>query len=158
MRNEKTGFDKMLTYIWRHDVSKLNDHLPSKTISLTELLGLKQPAIKTRDGSNFWIDKDELTRIAALVPIKLHTKLHLPIILIRRMDLGEGVFSIGGSRLETFFSARMLGITQEPFDSYESADIPAYLYRPQVQELRRKLRSLSVIGFAGVNQEDLEQA
>jgi hypothetical protein len=78
--------------------------------------------------------------------------------LVRRIDLGEGVFSIGGSKLETFFSARMLGITQEPFDSYESADIPPYFYRPQVQELRRKLRSLSVIGFAGVSQEDLEEA
>ena len=150
LRDDKTGFERMLTYIWKHDVAKLNDHLPIKTVSLSELLNLREPAIRTRDGGNFWIDKDEVTRVASLVPSKFHGKLHFPIILIRRIDLGEGVFSVGGSKLEAFFSARMLGITQEPFDSYESADTPAYFYRPQVQELRRKLRSLSVIGFAGV--------
>jgi uncharacterized protein (UPF0216 family) len=157
MRDEKRGFDKMLNYIWKHDVNKLNDHLPSKTVALSELLSLRQPAIKTRDGTNFWIDKDELKRIASLVPSRLHTELHLPIILIRRMDLGEGIFSIGGGKLEAYFAAKMLGITQEPFDHYESADIPQYIYRPQVQELRRKLRSLSVIGFGGVDREDLEE-
>ena len=157
MRDEKTGFERMLTYIWKHDVSKLNDHLPGKTFSLSELLSARQLVIKTRDGGNFWIDKDELMRIAALVPAKFHAELHLPIILIRRLDLGEGVFSVGGSKLEAFFSTRMLGITQESYDSYECADIPAYFYRPQVQELRRKLRSLSVIGFAGVDIGDLEE-
>jgi uncharacterized protein (UPF0216 family) len=158
LRNEKTGFDRMLNFIWKHDVSRLNDHLPSKTVLLSELLSLKQPSIKTRDGGNFWIDKDELSRIASLVPVKLHSKLHLPIILVRRIDLGEGVFSIAGNKLEAFFSARILGITNEPFDSYEDADIPAYLYRPQVQEMRKKLRSLSVIGFSGFRQGDLEEA
>jgi hypothetical protein len=146
----------MLNYIWNNDVRRLNDHLPSKTVSLSDLLSHKELAIKTRDGSNFWIDKDELTKVASIVPTNLHTKLHLPIILIRRLDLGEGVFSVGGSRLEAFLAARILGITQEPFDAYESADIPLHLYRPQVQELRRKLRSLSVVGFAGVSQKDLE--
>jgi uncharacterized protein (UPF0216 family) len=158
LRDERSGFEKMLRYIWRHEVNKLNEHLPTATIPLSQLLREKKPVVKIRDGTNLWIDQDELMRIASLVPTKLHTLLHLPILLIRRIDLGEGVFCIGGGKLEAFFVARILGITQEPFESFEDVETSPYIYRPQVQELRRKLRSLSVIGFAGVNQADIESA
>lgn len=135
MDDGRSSFDKMLRHIWKHDVNKLNDHLPVKTVTLDELLKLKEQFLKTRDGSNFWIDRNELTRVATLVPLGLHGKLHLPILLIRRIDLGEGIFSIGGGKLEAFFAATILGMTQESFDRYEGADIQPYIYRPQVQEL-----------------------
>jgi uncharacterized protein (UPF0216 family) len=154
MKDERTGFDKMLRYVWKWEVDKINDHLPKKTVPLSELLGDGHPTIQARDGTSLWIDQEEVMRIADLIPTGLHSKLYLPLILIRRIDLGEGVFSIGGGKLEGFLVARILGTTQEPFTSYECADIPLYIYRPQVQELRRKLRSLSVIGFGGHDQKN----
>nr|MDO8134379.1 DUF61 family protein [Candidatus Njordarchaeum guaymaensis] len=153
MRNEKTGFDRILRYIWKWDVNKMNDHLPRKTVPLNELLKEEQPAIKARDGTSLWIDKDELLNIANLVPDDLHSRLHLPIILMRRIDLGEGLFSISGGKLEAFLASKILGITKDSFASYGSADVPQYLYRPQVQGLRRRLRTLSVIGFAGADEQ-----
>lgn len=141
----------MLKYIWKWDVNKINDHLPSKTIPLSELLGQEEPIIKARDGSKFWIDREELMKVASLVPKALHRRLHFPLVLIRRIDLGEGVFTISGGKLEAFFVAKMLGTSNEPLMNYESAEVQNYIYRPQVQELRRKLRSLTVIGFGGVS-------
>nr|MDO8098375.1 DUF61 family protein [Candidatus Njordarchaeota archaeon] len=153
VRDENSGFDKMLRYIWKWDVNKMNDHLPRKTVPLDELLKEEEPAIKARDGTTLWIDRDELLKIANLVPRDLHNRLHLPIILIRRIDLGEGLFSISGGKLEAFLAAKILGITKDSFNSYESVDTPQYLYRPQVQGLRRRLRTLSVIGFAGADEQ-----
>lgn len=131
----------------------MNDHLPRRTVPLDELLREERPAIKARDGTDLWIDKDELLMIANLVPVDLHSRLYLPIILIRRMDLGEELFTISGGKLEAFLAAKILGITENDFASYEGADIPQYLYRRQVQGLRRKLRTLSATGFAGADEQ-----
>jgi uncharacterized protein (UPF0216 family) len=149
--DDKTGLDKMLRYIWRWDVNKMNDHLPIKTVPLSELLSEEEPAVNARDGTKLWVGRDELTKVANMVPKTLHNRLYFPIVLIRRIDLGEGVFSISGGKLEAFFVAKALGITDESFVNYETVDVPNHIYRPQVQELRRKLRSLSVIGFGGAS-------
>jgi uncharacterized protein (UPF0216 family) len=154
VRDEKTGFERMLRYIWKWDVNKINDHLPSKTVPLSELLREEEPAVVARDGTKLWIDQDELTKVANMVPKSLHSKLCFPIVLIRRIDLGEGVFSISGGKLEVFFVAKVLGITVESFVNYEMVDAPNNIYRPQVQELRRKLRTLSVIGFGGASSSE----
>jgi uncharacterized protein (UPF0216 family) len=151
MRDEKAGFDRMLRYIWKWDVNKMNDHLPSKTVPLSDLSSGQEPIIKAKDGTKLWIDKEELMKVANMVPKILHGKLHFPIILIRRIDLGEGIFTIGGGKLEAFFVAKILGTTNESFMNYETVDVQSHIYRPQVQELRRKLRSLSVVGFGGAS-------
>jgi uncharacterized protein (UPF0216 family) len=154
VRDEKAGFNRILRYIWKWDVNKMNDHLPSKTISLSELLSEEEPIIRAKDGTKLWIDREELTKVANVVPKMLHGKLHFPIVLIRRIDLGEGVFTISGGKLEAFFVAKMLGITRESFLNYETVDVQNHIYRPQVQELRRKFRSLSVVGFGGTSLAD----
>jgi uncharacterized protein (UPF0216 family) len=141
----------MLRYIWKWDVNKMNDHLPSRTVPLNDLLSEQEPIIKAKDGTKLWIDKEELMKVANMVPKVLHGKLHVPIILIRRIDLGEGIFTIGGGKLEAFFVAKILGTTSESFMNYETVDVQSHVYRPQVQELRRKLRSLSVVGFGGAS-------
>jgi uncharacterized protein (UPF0216 family) len=102
-----------------------------------------------RDGTKLLIDREELKRVSDMVPKTLHGRLHLPIVLIRRIDLGQGVFTISGEKIEAFFVAKILETTNESFMNYETASIQDHLYRPQVQELRRKLRTLSVIGFGG---------
>jgi uncharacterized protein (UPF0216 family) len=155
MRNDNSGYERMLRHIWKWNINKMNDHLPKHTVTLKELLNEERPVIETRDGTNSWIDRDELLNVSNLVPEDLRDKLHLPIILTRRMDLGEGLFSIGGGKLERFFVAKILGSTENSFATYESADITQYLYRREVQDLRRKLRTLSVIGFAGADEQEL---
>lgn len=151
MRDERSGFDKMLKYIWKWDVNKMNDHLPSNTVPLSELLEQEEPVIKARDGTKLWIDRAELEKVANMVPKALQGKLHFPLVLIRRIDLGEGIFTISGGKLEALFVARTLGISDEPLTNYETAEAQSHIYRPQVQEMRRKLRSLTVIGFGGAS-------
>jgi uncharacterized protein (UPF0216 family) len=153
VRNGSSGFDKLLKHIWKYDVNKMNDHLPRKTLPLDELLKQERPVIEARDRSKIWIDREELLKVANLIPAKMHGILHLPIILIRRIDLGEGAFSIGGGKLEAFLVAKVLGVTNDSFTNYERAEIPQHLYRPQVQEVRRRLKTLSVIGFAGADEQ-----
>ena len=151
MRGERTSFDKMLKYIWKWDVNKMNDHLPTNTVPLSELLGQEEPIVKARDGTKLWIDREELVKVANMVPKALQDKLHFPLVLIRRMDLGEGIFTISGGKLEALFVAKTLGTSNEPLMNYENAEVQSHIYRPQVQELRRKLRSLTVIGFGGAS-------
>jgi uncharacterized protein (UPF0216 family) len=78
---------------------------------------------------------------------KYHGKLQLPIVFIRRIDMGEGVFSIGGGKIEKGIVMKLLGLADDPFSEDESTLLP-YIYRHQVLDVRRKIRSLTTIGFA----------
>lgn len=154
MRNGNDRFDKMLRYIWKWNINKMNDHLPRHTETLDALLKEERPIIEARDGTHLWTDRDELLMIASLVPEGLHNKLHLPIILTRRIDLGEGLFSISGGELERLLVTKILGSVEDLFSTNKSDDAPKYLYRREVQALRKKLRTLSVIGFAGADEQE----
>ncbi len=71
----------------------------------------------------------------------------MPIIILRRMDLGKSVFTVSGERIEEFTVKRMLGITNDDYyHTYKDRE-STFLYRPQVTELLRRFHSLVVIGF-----------
>jgi uncharacterized protein (UPF0216 family) len=126
-------------------VEKLNDHLPKEYKTLDELLSMDSPSVKARDGGEIIFDRGELELLAQLIPKELYSQLRLPIVLLRRMDLGPGTFSLSGGKVEAYLALKLLGQVDVNLDGVE---LPIYIYRPQVQELRRKLRTLTVIGFA----------
>ncbi|RLE52214.1 MAG: hypothetical protein DRJ20_00545, partial [Candidatus Methanomethylicota archaeon] len=70
----------------------------------------------------------------------------LPIVLIRRVDLGRGVFQVLGDKAEAYVVLKIL--ESERVQKVEDVTLPVYLYRPQVFKLRRILRTSMVIGFA----------
>jgi uncharacterized protein (UPF0216 family) len=126
-------------------VEKLNDHLPKEYKTLDELLSMDSPSVKARDGGEIIFDRGELELLAQLIPKELYGQLRLPIVLLRRVDLGPGTFSLSGGKVEAYLALKLLGQVDVNLDGVE---LPIYIYRPQVQELRRKLRTLTVIGFA----------
>jgi uncharacterized protein (UPF0216 family) len=126
-------------------VEKLNDHLPKEYKTLDELLSMDSPSVKARDGGEIIFDRGELELLAQLIPKELYSQLRLPIVLLRRVDLGPGTFSLSGGKVEAYLALKLLGQVDVNLDGVE---LPIYIYRPQVQELRRKLRTLTVIGFA----------
>ncbi|WXG40933.1 MAG: DUF61 family protein [Candidatus Freyarchaeum deiterrae] len=135
------------TKIWVREIEKLNDHLPRNYKTLEFLLESKDPYVLTMDGDRIVFKREELQSLAKIVPKKYHGKLQLPIVFIRRIDMGEGVFSISGGKIEKGIVMKLLGLIDNPFSEDESAFLP-YIYRYQVLEIRRKIRSLTTIGFA----------
>jgi len=136
-----------LSKIWMREIEKLNDHLPRNYGTLESLLESKDPYVLTMDGDRIIFKKEELQFLADMVPKEYHGKLQLPIVFIRRIDMGEGVFSISGGKIEKGVVMKLLGLTDDPFSEDENNFHP-YIYRHQVLEVRRKIRSLTTIGFA----------
>jgi len=149
--------DKVLRVLWKFEIEKINDHLPRAYKTLEELLKEDSPNIVARDGSHYSLDRDEIRKLAEFVPDRFHKMLRLPFVVVRRLDLGKGVFTIAGGKLEQFTIHKLLGNTELPFSRYMDADLPPYIYWPHVAELRRKFRTLVVIGF-GVAKEDISEA
>lgn len=137
------GIDQLLKTLWKKEVERLNDHLPKELKTLEELLKEREPSVKAKDGSELVFDRKELELIAKTLPKDMHRLVKLPIILMRRMDLGAGVFSISGGKAEALLIHKLLneGCEAEP-------PTPFYVYKPQVALLRRKLRTTTVIGFS----------
>ncbi|MEM3586192.1 MAG: DUF61 family protein [Candidatus Jordarchaeaceae archaeon] len=135
------------TKIWVREIEKINDHLPRNYKTLESLLKSKDPHVLTMDGDRIIFEKKELQFLAEIVPKKYQGKLQLPIVFIRRIDMGEGVFSISGGRIEKGVVMKLLGLADDPFSGDENNFLP-YIYRHQVLEIRRKIRSLTTIGFA----------
>ncbi|MFX1487305.1 MAG: DUF61 family protein, partial [Promethearchaeota archaeon] len=100
--DKRRAYDRFLHTIWSSEIKNINDHLPKHFKTLKELLQEEKPHVITRDGSKYPLDKKELKTVANLLSNEYHSKLKLPIILIRRIGLGPGVFSIGGGKIENF--------------------------------------------------------
>ena len=149
--------DKFLRVIWKYEIERINDHLPKKTRSLSSLLEEEEPYVISRDGGNFTIDKDELNFLASFIPKELHDFIRLPIVLIRRLDLGKGVFTISGGKLERFVIHKLLKNIDAPFSEYRNIELPLYIYWPHVAELRRRFKTIITIGF-GVSKKDMDDA
>lgn len=139
-----TSFDKIL----EHEIDTANDHLPAKRVSLKEILQSGDYSYTTRGGEKSSFRIEEVEYLKALIPENLQDDVRLPLVILRRMDLGQGIFSISGGKVELFL---VYGIIDDK-EGIEWDDLvlwePVERYvRPQVQLLRRKFPSATVIGF-----------
>lgn len=121
--------------------------MPKQRLSLSELLKKADPAIETVDGSQIVLKTDELEALAKIIPKEYQDRLKLPIIILRRIELGKSIYTVAGERTEEFTVKRILGMTDLDFHQMHTDREPAFLYRPQVAELLRLFHSLVVIGF-----------
>lgn len=135
-----------------HELRKLNTYLPKQRLPLSELLRSQNPTVEAVDGSAIILRREELEELAKIVPAEYHDRLRLPIIVLRRMELGRSVYTVLGERIEQFTVENILGLTNENYYQMYQDREPAFLYRPQVTELLRKFHSLIVIAF-GVPKE-----
>jgi uncharacterized protein (UPF0216 family) len=129
------------------ELRKLNTHLPKQRRSLKELLTETNPTIPTVDGSTIILKKEELTELARIVPIEYQDSVKIPIIVLRRMELGKSLYTVSGDKAEEFTVKKILGKTNAEFHAMHFDNEPLFLYRPDVSELVRRFHSLVVIGF-----------
>ena len=145
--DSRRPLDRALDAVLGHELRKLNTHLPKQRRSLTELLKLKDPTVEATDGSAIVLKRSELEELARIVPAEYQDRLKLPIIIMRRMDLGRSIYTVSGERVEEFTVKKILGLTNDEYYQMYKDQEPAYLYRPQVTELLRKFHSIFVIAF-----------
>ncbi|HXZ97999.1 MAG TPA: DUF61 family protein [Candidatus Acidoferrum sp.] len=152
MYESRGTLDRVLDAILGREIRKLNAHLPRKRRTLIELLASGDPSVETVDGTSIVLRKGELEELAKLIPQRYHDRLKLPIILLRRMDLGKSIYTVGGEPVEELAVRKILGETETDYPPMKKDDRPFLIYRPQVSELLRKFHSLFVIAF-GVPRE-----
>lgn len=107
---------------------RLNRHLPKKRKNLKELLREDKPHVIGADWTRHRFKRDELRRIAEIIPEKEHGRLKLPIYLEIESDT-PGTRVAGGPELEIICS--VLGL--------EDCGREMYIYRPDLRIIRREL-------------------
>ncbi|MBS7287642.1 MAG: DUF61 family protein [Candidatus Freyarchaeota archaeon] len=138
-------FERFIKALWKSELQKLNDHLPKEYKTLAQLLGEDEPHVTTVGGDRIIISRKDLELVARLVPERHHDKLRLPLIFIRRIDMGEGVYTIGGGLLERLLVSSLL--KENPVFLEKEEEALEYIYRPQLWHLKKLVRSLVVVGF-----------
>jgi uncharacterized protein (UPF0216 family) len=130
-----------------NEIDSSNDHLPAKKVALSELIQSDPPSFVTRGGERSVFLKDEIDMLAKEVPSIHHNEFMLPIVILRRMDLGTGIYTIAGSKTELFLISKILGQDDLQWDELVSWRPVDRLARPQIQIVRRKLPSTTSLGF-----------
>ncbi len=157
MLDSKSALERAMDAVLGHELRKLNTHLPKQRRTLSELLAGKDPTVEAVDGSVIVLKQSELDELAKVVPVEYHDRLKLPIIILRRMELGRSIYTVSGELVEQFTIKKILGLTNENYYQMYKDQEPFFLYRPQVSELLRRYHSLIVIGF-GITKELLDYA
>ena len=88
--------------ILEHEIDSINDHMPISRESLKVLLESETPKYQTRGGEDSIIKKEEILELSKEVPQRFHEDIKLPIIILRRMDYGPGIYSVAGGKPELF--------------------------------------------------------
>jgi uncharacterized protein (UPF0216 family) len=137
------AFDALISY----EIRTWNNHLPRKKRLLSELIQLKDPTVEAVDGSLILLKTSDLQELAKIIPLEYRDRVWLPLVVLRRMDLGRSVFTVVGGEFEELMVQRILGRTTHGFHEVCKHKEQAFLYRPEVTELVVKFPSLVVIGF-----------
>jgi len=137
-------FDVML----QNELRKLNTHLPKNRKTIRELLAEEQPSVSTVGGEKANMKKSELEALSAGLPDELRDKVRLPLVLLRRRELGPGAFTLLGDPNEEYAVSNILGEYNGTLAEFQrSRQSPTVFYKPQVSELTRRFHSLVVVGF-----------
>lgn len=120
-------------------IQTLNQHLPGKRLTLTDLLNMEKPGIKGKDNTFFIMDKSELELISQSLPRFMWNRLRLPMLIEMSPDFGSGAARVQGEA-EVEVVSRILGKSRP----YERQLI---IYMPEVRELRRKLPTTTQYAF-----------
>jgi uncharacterized protein (UPF0216 family) len=123
---------------------------------MADLLKEETPQVSSIDGKSIMMRREDLERLASLVSTDALEKIHLPIVFIRRSEMGRGAYTVLGDKPEAYAVARALGSFSGDLEEYRRQSGPELVvYKPEISELMRKYHSLIVIGF-GVP-EDLQR-
>lgn len=138
----------------KEEIRRLNLHLPKGRKPLSILLEEREPSVESVDGKPLPMDRSELLELARIVPSEMQSRLMLPIVIMRRTDLGRGAFEVFGGSAEQFVIRKLLGLEEPGPEKAERGGGLMLIYRPQVQELRRRFRTVTSVGFTVPKDEE----
>ena len=147
MLNSKDTLERTFDALLGRELRKLNTHLPKQRRTLKQLLTDSDPTVSAMDGSSIVLRREEIEELASIVPSEYHESVKLPLIILRRMELGKSIYTVSGDAAEVFTVKKILGRTNAEFHAMRLDNEPFYLYRPDVSELVRRFNSLVVIAF-----------
>jgi uncharacterized protein (UPF0216 family) len=137
-------FDVML----QNELRKLNTHLPKNRKTIRELLTENEPSVSTVGGEKAIMKRIEIEALSAELPDAFCDRVRLPLVLLRRRELGAGAFTLLGDDYEEYALSKVLGEYSGTLAEFQrSRESPTVFYKPQVSELTRRFHSLIVIGF-----------
>jgi uncharacterized protein (UPF0216 family) len=140
--------DRFSDALLRDDLRKLNSHLPKNRRTLGELLSDPAPRVQAASGDFIRMKKAELEELSRSLPTEASTRVRLPIVLLRRGDLGLGAFTVLGDRYEEYSLLLLAGSVHGSFEQYKEQESEvAVLFKPQISSLMRRFHSLLVLGF-----------
>jgi uncharacterized protein (UPF0216 family) len=122
--------------------------MPRTKKTLEQFLTERKPLFITRDGQVSAIRREEIDQLAELVPPKFHSVVMLPFTILRRTSLGPGAHTIGGTKLEQFTVLRIINKINATYEVWREVSLPKCIYSPEVSLLRRKLPTITAIGFS----------
>jgi uncharacterized protein (UPF0216 family) len=140
--------------VLEHEIDTLNDHLPRARIRLADLLKEKNPHFLTRCGDKSVFKLEELEWLRTEIPSQFHNEVRLPIVILRRLDQGPGIHSISGNKVELFMVHKILGYVDLEWEKINDWAPIEHLARPQVQIIRKKLPSTTVLGIVFVTSKE----
>ena len=146
------GQDRFADTLLRNEMRRLNAHLPRKRLTISELSTLETLWVPSVDGGKIVMKRTELESMAKSLPEELLAKVKLPLVLLRRTDLGIGAFTLLGDRDEEYALFRIVSGSNITLEEFRGQAAPTVFYKPQVSELMRQFHSLIVIGF-GVSED-----
>ncbi|MFW9909383.1 MAG: DUF61 family protein [Candidatus Thorarchaeota archaeon] len=136
-----------------HEIDTLNDHLPETRVTLQELTESGKSFFITRSGEKSIFRKEEIEWLREQVPNQYHDSIRLPIVILRRLDHGLGIYTVAGNKTELFMIHRVLGYVNLEWKNFATWKPIEQLARPQVQFLRKKMPSTSCIGIVHATRE-----
>ncbi len=136
-------FERFLQF----EIDTINDHLPKASKSLSAVLQSEDYRYICKDGSTSAMRLEELKKIASVIPIGEHKNVKVPIVILRRRDLGKGAYTVGGTLQNLFVIKKIIGIVEADWYSFKDSSPSFTIYRPMIQEIRRELPTTTAIGL-----------
>ncbi|MCE7742637.1 MAG: DUF61 family protein [Candidatus Heimdallarchaeota archaeon] len=142
--------DSKLTKFLKHEIDSINMHLPKKRVSLEMALKGFNLYV-SKENNQIHIDMKEVQLLKELCPIEKLKSVYLPILIIRRRDLGTGTYVISGELIEQYLVLKAISKIDEDWDKFTQKELKSsslFLYKPNLIELRKVLPTSTVIGFS----------
>jgi uncharacterized protein (UPF0216 family) len=140
--------DRFVDAVFREELKRLNSHLPKNRRTLEDLLADSSATVTSISGHLIRMKKEELNDLSRSLPAEAPRRIRLPIVLLRRRDLGTGAFTVLGDPYEEYSVLLVIGGYSGTFEEFRrQTSGTVTLYKPQVSQLLRRFHSLTVIGF-----------
>lgn len=140
--------DRLADTILKDEMGRLNAHLPKNRRTMKELLKEDLPSVPTVNGERIIMKRSELEQLASALPEELTERVRLPLVFLRRTELGPGAFTLMGDSAEEFALSRIAQGYEGSYDDFRRTRGRNHLfYKPEVSDLMRRFHTLLVIGF-----------